>query len=78
MHYIFIHAMFDEDSGNDNKSQNAEDVIKMCDILFGPILSINIQYTGNCNETSLVWDEIDAGAMRAFAKKPTGIMLSAH
>ena len=58
--------------------KNAEDVITMCDILFGPnFIDNHPVVTGNCNGNSpLVWDETMLGAMRAFCKRNQPVLCS--
>ena len=56
--------------GMTTSPKNAEDVIKMCDILFGPnFIDDHPVVTGNCNGNSpLVWDETMLGAMREIGR----------
>ncbi len=64
--------------GMTTSGKNAEDVIAMCDILFGPgYIDTHPVVTGNCNGNSpLVWDEVMLGAMRAFARRNQPILCS--
>ena len=64
--------------GMTTSPKNAEDVIKMCDILFGPgFIDSHPVVTGNCNGNSpLVWDETMLGAMRAFCKRNQPVLCS--
>ena len=64
--------------GMTTSPKNAEDVIKMCDILFGPnFIDNHPVVTGNCNGNSpLVWDETMLGAMRAFCKRNQPVLCS--
>ena len=64
--------------GMTTSPKNAEDVIKMCDILFGPgFIESHPVVTGNCNGNSpLVWDETMLGAMRAFCKRNQPVLCS--
>ncbi len=64
--------------GMTTSPKNAEDVIKMCDILFGPdYIDSHPVVTGNCNGNSpLVWDETMLGAMRAFCKRNQPVLCS--
>jgi len=57
--------------GMTTSPRNAEDVLDMCDILFGPdFLDAHPVVTGNCNGNSpLVWDETMLGALRGFARR---------
>ena len=64
--------------GMTTSPKNAEDVIKMCDILFGSdYIDSHPVVTGNCNGNSpLVWDETMLGAMRAFCKRNQPVLCS--
>ena len=64
--------------GMTTSPKNAEDVITMCDILFGPnFIDNHPVVTGNCNGNSpLVWDETMLGAMRAFCKRNQPVLCS--
>ncbi len=64
--------------GMTTSPKNAEDVIKMCDILFGRgFIDGHPVVTGNCNGNSpLVWDETMLGAMRAFCKRNQPVLCS--
>ncbi len=64
--------------GMTTSPKNAEDVIKMCDILFGPdYIDSHPVVTGNCNGNSpLVWDETMLGAMRAFCERNQPVLCS--
>ncbi len=64
--------------GMTTSPRNAEDVMEMCDILFGAeFMETHPVVTGNCNGNSpLVWDEVMLGAMRAFCKRNQPILCS--
>ncbi|MCP5072462.1 MAG: trimethylamine methyltransferase family protein, partial [Rhodobacteraceae bacterium] len=64
--------------GMTTSPKNAEDVMDMCDILFGPgFIDHHPVVTGNCNGNSpLVWDETMLGAMRAFCKRNQPVLCS--
>ena len=64
--------------GMTTSPKNAEDVMKMCEILFGEsFLKENAVCTGNCNGNSpLVWDETMLGALREFSKRNQPILCS--
>ncbi|MEM7803162.1 MAG: trimethylamine methyltransferase family protein, partial [Chloroflexota bacterium] len=64
--------------GMTTSGRNAEDVIAMCDILFGPdYLDSHPVVTGNVNGNSpLVWDATMLGAMRAFIKRNQPVLCS--
>ncbi len=64
--------------GMTTSPKNAEDVIDMCDILFGnEFVNSNAVVTGNCNGNSpLVWDEVMLGALRAFSKRNQPVLCS--
>lgn len=64
--------------GMTTSGKNAEDVMAMCDILFGDgYIDDHPVVTGNCNGNSpLVWDETMLGAMRAFAKRNQPVLCS--
>lgn len=58
--------------------RNAEDVIEMCQVLFGAeFMEDHCVVTGNCNGNSpLVWDETMLGAMRAFSRANQPVLCS--
>lgn len=64
--------------GMTTSGKNAEDVMRMCEILFGKeFLDTHAVTTGNCNGNSpLVWDETMLGAMRAFVKRRQPVLCS--
>lgn len=64
--------------GMTTSPKNAEDVLDMCDILFGPgFLDTHAVATGNCNGNSpLVWDQVMLGAMRAFCRRNQPVLCS--
>ncbi len=64
--------------GMTTSPKNAEDVMDMCDILFGAgYIDSHPVVTGNCNGNSpLVWDEVMLGAMRAFCKRNQPVLCS--
>ena len=64
--------------GMTTSPKNAQDVMKMCEILFGEsFLKENAVCTGNCNGNSpLVWDETMLGALREFSKRNQPILCS--
>lgn len=64
--------------GMTTSPRNAEDVMDMCDILFGEgFIDTHPVVTGNCNGNSpLVWDEVMLGAMRAFCKRNQPVLCS--
>jgi trimethylamine--corrinoid protein Co-methyltransferase len=64
--------------GMTTSPKNAEDVIRMCAILFGDAyLDSHPVVTGNCNGNSpLVWDETMLGAMRAFSRRNQPVLCS--
>jgi trimethylamine---corrinoid protein Co-methyltransferase len=64
--------------GMTTSSKNAEDVMAMCDILFGPgYLEDHAVVTGNVNCNSpLVWDAIMLGGLRAFARRNQPVLCS--
>ncbi|MBN3563920.1 trimethylamine methyltransferase family protein [Aliamphritea spongicola] len=64
--------------GMTTSGKNAEDVMKMCAILFGEeFMQTHPVTTGNINGNSpLVWDETMLGAMRAFAKYNQPVLCS--
>ena len=64
--------------GMTTSGKNAEDVLDMCEILFGEeFLEQNPVVTGNCNGNSpLVWDETMLSAMRAFNKRNQPVLCS--
>ena len=57
--------------GMTTSPKNAEDVLDMCEILFGKgFMETHAVTTGNCNGNSpLVWDQVMLGAMRAFCRR---------
>ena len=64
--------------GMTTSPKNAEDVLDMCEILFGEgFLENHPVVTGNCNGNSpLVWDETMLGAMRAFSRRNQPVLCS--
>ena len=64
--------------GMTTSPKNAEDVMDMCDILFGEgYIDDHPVVTGNINGNSpLVWDETMLGAMRAFCKRNQPVLCS--
>ena len=64
--------------GMTTSGKNAEDVMAMCEILFGrEVLEETPVTTGNCNGNSpLVWDETMLSAMRAFVKRKQPVLCS--
>ncbi|MCV6601335.1 MAG: trimethylamine methyltransferase family protein, partial [Cohaesibacter sp.] len=64
--------------GMTTSGKNAEDVMKMCEILFGKdFLEDHAVTTGNINGNSpLVWDETMLGAMRSFVKRRQPVLCS--
>ncbi len=64
--------------GMTTSPKNAEDVMEMCDILFGTgFIDDHPVVTGNCNGNSpLVWDETMLGAMRAFCRRNQPVLCS--
>ena len=64
--------------GMTTSPKNAEDVIEMCQILFGAeFMETHPVVTGNCNGNSpLVWDETMLGAMRAFSRANQPVLCS--
>lgn len=64
--------------GMTTSPKNAEDVMDMCDILFGEgFIDDHPVVTGNCNANSpLVWDETMLGAMRAFCRRNQPVLCS--
>jgi trimethylamine--corrinoid protein Co-methyltransferase len=64
--------------GMTTSGKNGEDVMDMCDILFGKgFLEEHPVVTGNCNGNSpLVWDATMLGAMRAFVKRRQPVLCS--
>ncbi len=64
--------------GMTTSPKNAEDVMDMCDILFGEgFIDSHPVVTGNCNGNSpLVWDEVMLGAMRAFCRRNQPVLCS--
>jgi len=64
--------------GMTTSGKNAEDVLDMCEILFGPeVMESQPVVTGNCNGNSpLVWDETMLSAMRAFCRRNQPVLCS--
>lgn len=64
--------------GMTTSGKNAEDVMAMCEILFGAdVMEETPVVTGNCNGNSpLVWDETMLSAMRAFVKRKQPVLCS--
>jgi len=64
--------------GMTTSGKNAEDVLDMCEILFGKeFLETHPVVTGNCNGNSpLVWDETMLSAMRAFNRRNQPVLCS--
>ena len=64
--------------GMTTSAKNAEDVLDMCEILFGAeFVDAHAVTTGNCNGNSpLVWDETMLGAMRAFCRRNQPVLCS--
>jgi len=64
--------------GMTTSGRNGQDVMDMCDILFGPgYIDTHPVVTGNCNGNSpLVWDETMLGAMRAFCRRNQPVLCS--
>lgn len=64
--------------GMTTSGKNAEDVMAMCEILFGrEAMEETPVTTGNCNGNSpLVWDETMLSAMRAFVKRKQPVLCS--
>ncbi|WP_350334015.1 trimethylamine methyltransferase family protein [Coralliovum pocilloporae] len=64
--------------GMTTSGKNGEDVMDMCEILFGKdFLENHAVTTGNINGNSpLVWDETMLGAMRAFVKRRQPVLCS--
>ena len=64
--------------GMTTSPKNAEDVMDMCDILFGEgFIDDHPVVTGNINGNSpLVWDETMLGAMQAFCKRNQPVLCS--
>ena len=65
--------------GMTTSGKNAEDVMDMCEILFGAdVMDETPVVTGNCNGNSpLVWDETMLSAMRALLPpQPAGAVLA--
>ncbi len=64
--------------GMTTSGKNAEDVMDMCEILFGAdVMEETPVVTGNCNGNSpLVWDETMLSAMRAFIKRNQPVLCS--
>ena len=64
--------------GMTTSGKNAEDVMDMCDIMFGKdFVDNHAVTTGNINGNSpLVWDETMLGALRAFVKRKQPVLCS--
>jgi len=64
--------------GMTTSPKNAEDVLDMCEILFGKgFMDAHAVTTGNCNGNSpLVWDQVMLGAMRAFCRRNQPVLCS--
>ncbi|WP_435260160.1 trimethylamine methyltransferase family protein [Thioclava sp. FR2] len=64
--------------GMTTSGRNAEDVMAMCEILFGKdVMEQTPVVTGNCNGNSpLVWDETMLSAMRAFCRANQPVLCS--
>ncbi|MCT4654436.1 MAG: trimethylamine methyltransferase family protein [Cohaesibacter sp.] len=64
--------------GMTTSGKNAEDVMRMCDILFGrDFLETHAVTTGNINGNSpLVWDETMLGALRSFVSRRQPVLCS--
>ena len=64
--------------GMTTSGRNAEDVLEMCEILFGrDVMEATPVVTGNCNGNSpLVWDETMLSAMRAFCRRNQPVLCS--
>ncbi len=64
--------------GMTTSERNAEDVLDMCEILFGKeFLETHPVVIGNCNGNSpLLWDQTMLGAMRAFNRRNQPILCS--
>ena len=64
--------------GMTTSGKNGEDVMDMCEILFGKeTMEESAVTTGNCNGNSpLVWDATMLGAMRAFVKRRQPVLCS--
>src|SRR5690606_21704845 len=64
--------------GMTTSGKNAEDVMAMCEILFGrDVMEETPVVTGNCNGNSpLVWDETMLSAMRAFIRRNQPVLCS--
>ncbi|WP_343080894.1 trimethylamine methyltransferase family protein [Ostreiculturibacter nitratireducens] len=64
--------------GMTTSGKNAEDVMDMCEILFGrDVMEATPVVTGNCNGNSpLVWDETMLSAMRAFCRRNQPVLCS--
>ncbi|ESZ23966.1 trimethylamine methyltransferase [Mesorhizobium sp. L2C067A000] len=64
--------------GMTTSPKNAEDVLDMCEILFGEgFLENHAVTTGNCNGNSpLVWDQVMLGGMRAFCRRNQPVLCS--
>ena len=64
--------------GMTTSPRNAEDVMRMCALLFGAEhMETHAVAVGNCNGNSpLVWDETMLGAMRAFCRRNQPVLCS--
>jgi trimethylamine--corrinoid protein Co-methyltransferase len=64
--------------GMTTSGKNAEDVMDMCEILFGrDVMEETPVVTGNCNGNSpLVWDETMLSALRAFCRRNQPVLCS--
>ncbi len=64
--------------GMTTSPKNAEDVLDMCEIMFGKdFVDKNPVVTGNVNGNSpLVWDETMLGALRAFSRRNQPLLVS--
>ena len=64
--------------GMTTSGRNAEDVLDICEIVFGDgFLDNNAVVVGNCNGNSpLVWDETMLAAMRAFNRRNQPVLCS--
>ncbi|MFT5115422.1 MAG: trimethylamine--corrinoid protein Co-methyltransferase [Parasphingorhabdus sp.] len=64
--------------GMTTSGRNAEDVLDMCEVLFGKdFLETHAVVTGNCNGNSpLVWDQTMLSAMRAFNRRNQPVLCS--
>lgn len=64
--------------GMTTSGKNAEDVLDMCEVLFGAdFMRDHAVVTGNCNGNSpLVWDQTMLSAMRAFNRRNQPVLCS--